>query len=129
MVPLPDLAGGTSGSGSGPPAPLWASVLVTGGGGVTTASTSPRRVASPSILPVAPVPVPLVPDPVPDLSGKRVFLAAGRADPIVPRENVERLAGMLKTAGADVTLSAHARGHQLEPDDVGLAREWLGRAS
>ena len=69
--------------------------------------------------------VPLAPPTVPDLSGKRVFLAAGRADPMVPRANVEQLAELLRSAGADVTLSVHARGHQLEPDDVGLAREWL----
>ena len=73
--------------------------------------------------------VPLEPERAPDLSGKRVFLAAGRADPIVPRANVERLAEILRSAGADVTLSAHARGHQLEPDDVGLAREWLARGA
>lgn len=69
--------------------------------------------------------VPLVPASPPNLSGKRVFIAAGRADPIVPRESVERLADLLRAAGADVTLSVHARGHPLEPDDVGLAREWF----
>lgn len=73
--------------------------------------------------------VPLEPPALPDLSGKRVFLAAGRADSMVPRANVERLAELLRAGGADVTLSVHARGHQLEPDDVGLARQWFERGA
>ena len=69
--------------------------------------------------------VPLVPPAVPNLSGRRVFLAAGQADPMIPADNVKKLAELLKVAGADVTLSVHACGHGLEPDDVGLSRQWF----
>ena len=38
------------------------------------------------------------------IAGVRVFISAGRADPIVAPENTERLAELLKSSGADVTL-------------------------
>lgn len=69
--------------------------------------------------------VPLEPDPLPDLSGTRVFLAAGERDPIIPPANTERLAGLLQSAGADVTLRWSPVGHQLTRDDVDASRDWL----
>jgi phospholipase/carboxylesterase len=70
--------------------------------------------------------VPLVPDSPPDLSGKRVFLASGIRDPIVPPENASRLAAMLTDYGADVTLKRVNAGHELTRDEIEQAREWLG---
>jgi phospholipase/carboxylesterase len=69
--------------------------------------------------------VPLEPDEMPDLSGKRALLAEGQIDPIVPRENAERLAEMLRSAGADVTLRWRSAGHGLTQTDVDEARDWL----
>lgn len=69
--------------------------------------------------------VPLEPNPLPDLTGTRVFLAAGERDPIIPPANTERLAGLLQSAGADVTLRWSPVGHQLTRDDVDASREWL----
>ena len=69
--------------------------------------------------------VPLIPDAPPDLSGKRVFLASGIRDPIVPLENAERLAAMLKDYGADVTLKRVNAGHELTREEIEQAREWL----
>ncbi len=69
--------------------------------------------------------VPLEPDPLPDLTGTRVFLAAGERDPIIPPANTERLAGLLQSAGADVTLRWSPVGHQLTRDDVDASRAWL----
>ncbi len=69
--------------------------------------------------------VPLEPDPLPDLAGTRVFLAAGERDPIIPPANTERLAGLLQSAGADVTLRWSPVGHQLTRDDVDASRAWL----
>ena len=69
--------------------------------------------------------VPLEPDVRPDLHGTAVFLAAGRADPIVPAANTERLADLLGLAGADVTLRWHPAGHSLTPGDVSQAKGWL----
>src|SRR3954468_2185504 len=43
--------------------------------------------------------VPLTPDHEPDLAGTRALICSGRRDPIVPVENAERLAAMLRGAG------------------------------
>jgi predicted esterase len=69
--------------------------------------------------------VPLEPNPLPDLTGTRVFLAAGERDPIIPPANTERLAGLLRSAGAEVTLRWSPVGHQLTRDDVDASRAWL----
>jgi len=69
--------------------------------------------------------VPLVPDPLPALTGTRVLLSSGEADPLVAREQVERLKTMLTSAGADVTFAWQRAGHQLVSDDIVQAREWL----
>ena len=69
--------------------------------------------------------VPLVPDLPPDLRGKRVFIASGIRDPIVPAENAERLAGILKDYGADVTFKRINAGHELTRGEIEQAREWL----
>ncbi len=69
--------------------------------------------------------VPFEPETLPDLSGVPIFLGAGRRDPIVPTENVERLAEMLKAAGAEVTLHWENTGHGLSDRDLQAARRWL----
>jgi len=69
--------------------------------------------------------VPLDPDVRPDLHGTSVYLAAGQADPIVPGENTERLADLLRVAGADVTLRWQPAGHSLTQADVSGAKGWL----
>ena len=69
--------------------------------------------------------VPLEPEERPDLAGVPVFLAAGRRDPIVPADNVERLAALLRAAGADVTLAWQPVGHQLTSSEIEEAGAWL----
>jgi len=71
--------------------------------------------------------VPLTPPKTPDLSGVPVFLAAGRADPLVAPSETERLAALLRTAGASVTLNWHPGGHGLAAGEVTAARAWLSR--
>lgn len=73
--------------------------------------------------------VPLVPQTVPDLAGKGVLISAGAQDPIVPRENAERLAAMLREAGANVNLHFESAGHALVSGDLEVARAWLRNAS
>jgi predicted esterase len=70
--------------------------------------------------------VPLVPPVLPDLGHARVLLASGKQDPIVPVENVKRLATMLREAGANVTLRVASAGHSLVFGDIEAAKEWLG---
>ena len=54
--------------------------------------------------------VPFEPETSPDLSGLPIFLGAGRRDPIVPVENVERLAEMLNAAGPRSRCTGRTRG-------------------
>jgi predicted esterase len=70
--------------------------------------------------------VPLELDTLPDLRGTSVFIGAGRADPIAPAAQAERLADMLREAGADVTLHWEPGGHTLTPREVDAARQWIG---
>lgn len=62
------------------------------------------------------------------LDGKRVLLASGDQDPIVPRDHPRRLAAHLRAGGADVTLHHEAAGHGLVSGDVTAAQTWF-RAS
>jgi phospholipase/carboxylesterase len=69
--------------------------------------------------------VPLVPPVLPDLAHARVLLSSGEQDPIVPVENPERLAAMLRNAGAAVTLHLEPAGHALVSADIEAAKRWL----
>jgi phospholipase/carboxylesterase len=69
--------------------------------------------------------VPLVPDPVPRLTGTSVLLSNGRTDPLIPPAETERLAALLRSAGVDLTLVWQPGGHQLTQPDVDGARAWL----
>ena len=61
-----------------------------------------------------------------DLSGKAVFISAGRVDPIVPVANVEDLVRLLEERGADVALKWQLGGHNLVPSELKEAADWLG---
>jgi len=69
----------------------------------------------------------LEPESLPDLTGKRVLLSAGRVDPIVPADHPPRLAALLQRAGATVTLQTHAASHGLVPADFAAVRDFLSR--
>ena len=68
--------------------------------------------------------VPIVPDPLPSLSGTAVFMSNGRTDMLIQAPEAERLASILRQAGADVTLEWQPGGHQLTRQDVVLAEKW-----
>ena len=69
--------------------------------------------------------VPLVPDPLPALAGTPVLLSSGERDPLVAVQETERLAALLRRAGAAVTLAWQRAGHEPTAGDVAAAREWL----
>jgi predicted esterase len=69
--------------------------------------------------------VPLTPAANPALTDTRMLICSGRHDPIVPVENAERLSGMLRTAGAEVTLRWEEAGHQLVFAEIEAAKNWL----
>ncbi len=69
--------------------------------------------------------LPFEPDPVPDLSKKRIFISAGRRDPIIPQQLTERLAAMLRDAGAELTTVWQPAGHGLVQREVEAAATWF----
>ena len=69
--------------------------------------------------------VPLTPPAAPDLSQTRVLLSSGKYDSIVPKENAQRLATMLREAGATVTMRVEATGHALAFTDIEAGRIWI----
>ena len=68
--------------------------------------------------------VPIVPEQPPDLRGVKVFISAGRQDPLVDPSNTQQLADLLKQYGADVTLRWTNGGHSLTSIDVDAAAAW-----
>ncbi len=69
--------------------------------------------------------VPLVPESLPDLARMRVFLGAGRTDPMATPAETERLAALLRDSGADVTTHWQPGGHGLTREEAQAAAEWL----
>jgi glyoxalase family protein len=71
--------------------------------------------------------VPFEPDPLPGLTGTSVFIGAGREDSIAPAAQAERLAGLLREAGATVTLHWEPGGHAVTKSEVDAARRWIAQ--
>lgn len=69
--------------------------------------------------------LPFEPEVLPSLQGVRVFIGAGRHDPLVPVAQVERLAALLQQAGAEVTLHWTPGGHGITPEEFQAARDWV----
>jgi phospholipase/carboxylesterase len=70
--------------------------------------------------------VPFIPEKVPYLTTKNIFMGAGEHDPIVPKEQTEMLYRMYKKAGAKVLLHWEENsGHELGYDEISAAKEWL----
>jgi len=72
--------------------------------------------------------VPFEPEFQPDLRGIPVFIGAGRRDPIVPADQTERLADLLRRGGARVHVHWEDAGHEMTKGVVDAARAWLGQA-
>lgn len=68
---------------------------------------------------------PIAPQPLPDLTGIPIFIAAGRSDSIIRPEDTQRLVKLLQDAGSDVTLHWQDGGHALSEEDVQAARKWI----
>jgi phospholipase/carboxylesterase len=69
--------------------------------------------------------VPLLPQTLPNLSDKRIFMSSGLYDPIVSRQEADRLFGLFKKAGANISLSWQESGHELTMEEIRKAKEWL----
>jgi phospholipase/carboxylesterase len=70
---------------------------------------------------------PYEPDTLPSLEGVPVLLGAGTHDPYGTPEEIERLEGLLRRAGARVSVHRADAGHNLTRGDIDAAREWLER--
>ena len=68
--------------------------------------------------------VPLIPERLVDLSNKSIFMSSGLYDPIVSRQEADRLFGLFKKAGANVSLSWQKSGHELTMDEIQKAKEY-----
>ena len=69
--------------------------------------------------------VPLTPDELPNLIGTRIFIGAGRQDPLVSTTETNRLSSLLTHAGAEVTLFWSDGGHSLSREEIQAAALWL----
>jgi predicted esterase len=69
--------------------------------------------------------IPFVPEAMPQLSGKPILILAGSRDSIVPKDETERLASLLRRAGADLTLRWADAAHGITGEEVTAARDWL----
>jgi phospholipase/carboxylesterase len=68
--------------------------------------------------------LPFEPDAMPNLATKRIMMSNGKHDPIIPIASTTRLAEILRTGGADVTLTVTDGGHGLDQSDLVTARDW-----
>ncbi|CAH8710909.1 alpha/beta hydrolase [Paenibacillus thiaminolyticus] len=62
---------------------------------------------------------------LPELSGLPVFIGAGKNDPICSPQETEELEGLLRGAGADVTVHWERYGHQLTSSEAEAAADWF----
>ena len=70
--------------------------------------------------------VPLIPEVLPDLSTKHVFISAGLHDPIVPVQETQNLFNLLKKAGVvDISIYWQNGGHELILEEIRKAKDWL----
>jgi phospholipase/carboxylesterase len=69
--------------------------------------------------------VPLSDPPAADLTGQRVLITSGSADPIIPSEEGERLATILQERGAAAELVIQQANHGLVAADLTVSRRWL----
>src|SRR5918994_2738278 len=74
--------------------------------------------------------VPFIPEKVPNLTGKNIFMGAGEYDPIVSQEQTEMLFRLFKDSGANVILHWQKNsGHELGYDEISAAKDWLSNLS
>jgi len=71
--------------------------------------------------------LPLEPDPMPRLDGRRVLLLNAAQDPYARAGDAERLLALLRQAGAEAELQVEPGGHDLTPGEVAAAHRWFAR--
>jgi phospholipase/carboxylesterase len=56
-------------------------------------------------------------------------MSSGLYDPIVSRQEAEKLFGLFKKAGANISLSWQESGHELTREEIQKAKDWLRSSS
>ncbi len=69
--------------------------------------------------------VPFIPDTLQNLISKNILICAGDWDPIVPRQNTEKLLDIFKKAHTNVSIYWQKSGHELGQEEILTAKEWL----
>ncbi|MGZ5509629.1 MAG: alpha/beta hydrolase [Nitrososphaeraceae archaeon] len=69
--------------------------------------------------------VPFIPDPLPNLSSKKVLLSSGLEDPIVSRNETENLFRLFQKTNAIITLKWQPSSHNLIQEDILVAKPWI----
>jgi phospholipase/carboxylesterase len=69
--------------------------------------------------------LPLMPQSLPSLHGKRILLLTGSYDSMIPLDGAKQLAEVLRECGAEVDQRLAPVGHELRREDVTTAAEWL----
>ena len=69
--------------------------------------------------------IPFEPQIAGSLAGRKVLITAGRRDPICPSALTSRLEAWLRASGAEVALEWHDGGHELRPNEIAAARNFL----
>jgi predicted esterase len=69
--------------------------------------------------------VPFIPDPLPNLSSKKILLSAGLEDPIVSRNETENLFRLFQKTNAIITLKWLPSSHNLIQEDILVAKPWI----
>jgi phospholipase/carboxylesterase len=73
--------------------------------------------------------IPFEPGPLPDLGGAEVLITAGRRDPVSPAPLTERLATLLRDAGAAVETAWHGGGHEATAEELAAVAAFLRPAA
>ena len=71
--------------------------------------------------------IPYAEPPAVDLAGKRVIIANGERDGMIPASMTEQLAGQFRDRGAQVTVMAHPGGHQIDPAMLPRISQLIGQ--
>ena len=69
--------------------------------------------------------LPFEPERQPRLNGTPILMLSGARDPIMPQAAVERLASILAANDASFTRKVLPTGHNLSPQDISIAAQWL----
>ena len=69
--------------------------------------------------------VPFIPDPLPNLSSKKILLSAGLEDPIVTRNETENLFRLFQKTNAIITLKWQPSSHNIIQEDILVAKPWI----